>query len=80
MKIRNLPNFGINSSFFLFILAFKFRIYNKKNQPDNTRSKTNNVGPISQREISKTYEDISGRRPGDATAIMIQRLPVLGRI
>ena len=42
MKIRNLPNFGINSSFFLFILAFKFRIYNKKNQHDKTRSKTNN--------------------------------------
>lgn len=45
-----------------------------------TRSSTNNMGPISQIDLSNAFESATGFRPSDESAIMLQRLPSLGRI
>ena len=45
-----------------------------------TRSSSNNTGPISQIDLSNAFESASGFRPSDESAIMLQRLPSLGRI
>lgn len=45
-----------------------------------SRSKTSNTGPISLGEIAKAFEHVSGRPPTEDSAILIQRLPAMGRI
>lgn len=45
-----------------------------------TRSSTNSMGPISQRDLSDAFETAAGFSPSDESSIMLQRLPSLGRI
>jgi hypothetical protein len=45
-----------------------------------TRSKPNNFGPLSVPEINKAFETIIGIHPVDESAVMLQRLPGLGRL
>lgn len=45
-----------------------------------TRSKKGNVGPISIHELNRAFEDMVGVPPTDEAAIMLQRLPTLGRM
>ena len=45
-----------------------------------TRIKQGNVGPISISEINRTFEKVLGTPPVDESAVMLQRLPALGRI
>lgn len=45
-----------------------------------TRNKGGNVGPISITEINKAFEIVVGTPPVDESAVMLQRLPSLGRI
>ncbi len=47
---------------------------------DVTRFRTDNMGPITQSDLSDAFFSASGIRPNDETAIMLQRLPSLGRI
>lgn len=44
-----------------------------------TRTKDNNVGPITISEINKSFEIVVGTSPVDDSAVMLQRLPGLGR-
>lgn len=45
-----------------------------------TRNKEGDVGPISISEINKSFEKVVGTPPVDESAVMLQRLPSLGRI
>lgn len=45
-----------------------------------TRNKQYNVGPISVSDINKSFERIIGTPPVDESAVMLQRLPALGRV
>src|SRR6266851_7156220 len=45
-----------------------------------TRSKAANVGPLSTTEVTKAFETALGFPPVDESAIMLQRLPALGRL
>ena len=45
-----------------------------------TRSKPGDVGPISIMEINKAFEKVVGSPAVDESAIMLQRLPTLGRV
>jgi hypothetical protein len=45
-----------------------------------TRNKQQNVGPISINEINRAFERVVGTPPVDESAVMLQRLPALGRI
>lgn len=45
-----------------------------------TRFKHDNVGPISVNEINKSFETVVGTSPVDDSAVMLQRLPGLGRV
>ena len=45
-----------------------------------TRSKAENVGPISLSDVQRAFEMAVGRLPVDEAAVMLQRLPGLGRI
>ncbi len=45
-----------------------------------TRNKIGNVGPITVSEINKAFELVVGSSPVDDSAVMLQRLPALGRI
>ena len=45
-----------------------------------TRQKQGNVGPISVGEINRAFEAVVGIPPNDESAIMLQRLPGLGRL
>lgn len=45
-----------------------------------TRNKAGDVGPISTRELQETFERIRGALPVENAAVMLQRLPSLGRI
>ena len=47
---------------------------------DMTRFRTDNVGPITQNDMSDAFISAAGVTPSDETAIMLQRLPSLGRI
>lgn len=47
---------------------------------DKTRFCADNVGPISQNDLSEAFLSAAGVTPNDETAIMLQRLPSLGRI
>ena len=44
-----------------------------------SRTKSNNVGPIKTSEISEVFEKVTGAAPIDESAIVLQRLPYLGR-
>jgi hypothetical protein len=45
-----------------------------------TRNKALNVGPISISDINRSFEKVVGTPPVDESAVMLQRLPALGRI
>lgn len=45
-----------------------------------TRTKSGDVGPISPRELQDAFENIRGALPVENAAVMLQRLPSLGRI
>jgi len=45
-----------------------------------TRSRTANVGPISQRDMQDAFEAVVGQLPVEDASVMLQRLPSLGRI
>ena len=45
-----------------------------------SRTKANNVGPLSLKEINDVFELVVGRPPRDEASAMLQRLPVLGRV
>lgn len=47
---------------------------------DMTRFSSDNVGPITQNDLSDAFVSAAGVTPNDETAIMLQRLPSLGRI
>ena len=47
---------------------------------DMTRFSADNVGPITQNNLSDAFVSAAGVTPNDETAIMLQRLPSLGRI
>lgn len=55
-----------------------FKIFIKIGQM--TRLKIGNIGPITVSEINKAFEIIVGNYPVDDSAVMLQRLPALGRI
>ena len=45
-----------------------------------TRSKSQNVGPISLSELNEAFEYVVKRPPRDESSAMLQRLPTLGRV
>ncbi|MES3048094.1 NACHT domain-containing protein [Sphingomonas faeni] len=45
-----------------------------------TRTKPGDVGPISQRELQEAFEAVVGQLPVEDAAVMLQRLPSLGRV
>ncbi len=47
---------------------------------NRTRENAANTGPITQSDLSCAFEIATGIRPNDESAIMLQRLPSLGRI
>ena len=44
-----------------------------------SRTKANNVGPLTLRELNEAFEEVVGRPPRDEASAMLQRLPILGR-
>lgn len=57
--------------------AIKRVLLNLANQ---TRESSENTGPITQNDLSNAFVNAVGVSPSDETAIMLQRLPSLGRI
>lgn len=47
---------------------------------NKTRVSKDNTGPISQDDLSEAFTTVAGFRPNDETAIMLQRLPSIGRM
>jgi hypothetical protein len=45
-----------------------------------TRNKSGDVGPIDQRELQDAFEAVVGQIPVEDAAVMLQRLPSLGRV
>lgn len=45
-----------------------------------TRKKPANMGPLSQRDLQDAFEAVVGQLPVEEAAVMLQRLPSLGRI
>ena len=45
-----------------------------------TRTKARDVGPISTREVNDVFHAVTGVPPNDETAVILQRLPLLGRV
>lgn len=50
------------------------------NLANQTRMSLANTGPITQNDLSNAFIEAAGVTPNDETAIMLQRLPSLGRI
>lgn len=50
------------------------------NLANQTRMSKENTGPITQMDLSNAFIEAAGITPNDETAIMLQRLPSLGRI
>lgn len=50
------------------------------NLANQTRMSKENTGPITQNDLSNAFIEAVGVTPNDETAIMLQRLPSLGRI
>lgn len=78
------------SSFLEKVCAREATIYPALNQTvirdvlvklaDQTRTKQTDTGPITQRDLSEAFFAVTGTRPTDESATMLQRLPSLGRI
>lgn len=47
---------------------------------NQTRTSANNTGPITQEDISRAFTCVTGFTPSDESAIMLQRLPSIGRV
>lgn len=47
---------------------------------NQTRTSANNTGPITQEDLSRAFTSVTGFTPSDESAIMLQRLPSLGRV
>lgn len=47
---------------------------------NQTRTSSNNTGPITQEDLSRAFTAVTGFTPSDESAIMLQRLPSLGRV
>lgn len=47
---------------------------------NQTRTSVNNTGPITQEDLSKAFTAVTGFTPNDESAIMLQRLPSIGRV
>lgn len=45
-----------------------------------TRTKGGNLGPLTVTELNQAFESVVGKRPSDESAIILQRLPTLGRV
>jgi hypothetical protein len=45
-----------------------------------TRTKSANVGPITQKDLQDAFEKVVGQRPVEEASALLQRLPTLGRI
>ena len=45
-----------------------------------SRTKADNVGPISLDDLNAAFETVVGHRPQDEASAMLQRLPILGRV
>ncbi|MBN2287625.1 MAG: hypothetical protein JXI43_14350 [Tissierellales bacterium] len=45
-----------------------------------TRIKPRDLGPISPREINDIFQTVTGAPPNDESAVILQRLPLLGRV
>jgi hypothetical protein len=45
-----------------------------------TRAKIENLGPLSPSEIQKSFQGALGHSPSEESAVMLQRLPGLGRV
>lgn len=45
-----------------------------------TRTKPKDLGPISAREINDVFKAVTGAPPSDESAVILQRLPLLGRV
>ena len=45
-----------------------------------TRNKPANIGPVSQRDLQDAFEEVVGQLPVEEAAVMLLRLPSLGRI
>jgi hypothetical protein len=45
-----------------------------------TRAKPRDVGPLSTREINDVFTAVTGAPPTDESAVILQRLPLLGRV
>lgn len=45
-----------------------------------SRTKEKDLGPITVMDLNKAFEDITGERPNEESAIMLHRLPGLGRV
>jgi hypothetical protein len=45
-----------------------------------TRSKAMDVGPLTTQEINGVFQAVTGAPPNDESAVILQRLPLLGRV
>lgn len=45
-----------------------------------SRTKDKDLGPITVTDLNRAFEDITGERPNEESAIMLHRLPGLGRV
>lgn len=77
-------------AFFIKICERESRIYAALNPAtiqsvllslsNKTRICINDVGPISQSDLSQAFQEATGFLPNDESAILLQRLPSLGRV
>jgi hypothetical protein len=47
---------------------------------NKTREKSGDVGPVTLLEINQAFEKATGNRPSEESAVILQRLPALGRV
>lgn len=45
-----------------------------------TRTKPQNIGPITEAEVVNIFHDVTGTYPNEQSTVMLQRLPGLGRV
>jgi len=45
-----------------------------------TRTKAQNIGPITEAEVVNIFHDVTGTYPNEQSTVMLQRLPGLGRV
>jgi len=61
--------FDANSIYLVFIAISRL-----------TRRKPANIGPVSQRDLQDAFESVVGQLPAEEAAVMLLRLPSLGRV